>query len=82
MQIIWFLLVGLIVGWLAGVLIRGRGYGVFADIAIGILGALVGGFLFSIIGITARGALASFLMSVIGAVVFVALVKAIHKAAV
>lgn len=80
MNIVWFLLVGLIAGWLAGVLVRGRGYGVFADIIIGILGAMVGGFLFGLLGLSARGTLGSIIMAVIGAVVFLAIVKAIHKA--
>lgn len=79
MNIIWFLLVGLIAGWLAGVLVRGRGYGVFADIIIGILGAMVGGFLFGLLGFSASGTLGSIIMAVIGAVIFLAIVKAIHR---
>lgn len=81
MNLVWFLLVGLIAGWLAGVLVRGRGYGVIADIIIGVLGAMVGGFLFSLLGFSARGTLGSIITAVIGAVVFLAIVKAIHKAA-
>ena len=81
MNIIWFLLIGLLVGWLAGVLVQGRGYGVIADIVIGIIGAMLGGFLFSLVGLTAYGLLGSIVMSVIGAVVFIAIVKAIHRAA-
>ncbi|MDP3985780.1 MAG: GlsB/YeaQ/YmgE family stress response membrane protein [bacterium] len=81
MYIIWFLLIGLIAGWLAGILIRGRGYGVLVDIILGIIGAVVGGFLFSLLGIYARGSLGSIIMAVIGAVVFIAIVKAIHRAA-
>ena len=81
MNVIWFLLIGLLVGWLAGVLVQGRGYGVIADIVIGIIGAMLGGFLFSLVGLTAYGLLGSVVMSVIGAVVFIAIIKAIHRAA-
>lgn len=81
MQIVWFLLIGLVVGWLAGVLVRGRGYGVFADIIIGVLGALVGGLVFGLLGLQASSSIGSFVMSVVGALVFLAIVKAIHKAA-
>ena len=81
MNVIWFLLIGLLVGWLAGVLVQGRGYGVIADIVIGVVGAVLGGFLFSLVGLTAYGLLGSIVMSVIGAVVFIAIVKAIHRAA-
>ncbi len=45
MSILSWLVVGLIAGWLAGVIMKGRGYGVIGDIVVGILGALVGGFL-------------------------------------
>lgn len=77
----WFLVVGLIAGWLAGVLVRGRGYGVVADIVVGILGAVVGGFLFGLLGFNASSLLGEILMATAGAVVFLAIVKAIHKAA-
>lgn len=81
MSIVWFLLTGLVVGWLAGVLIRGRGYGVVADIVIGVVGAIVGGFLFGIVGVFPRSTLGDILMSLVGAIVFLAIVKAIHKSA-
>ena|SRR3989338_509831 len=81
MNLLWFLLIGLLAGWLAGVLIRGRGYGIVADSIIGILGAFVGGFLFSLLGIQTTSTLGSLVMSVIGAIVFIAIVKAIHKSA-
>lgn len=45
MSILSWILVGLIAGWLAGVVMRGGGYGVLGDIIVGIVGALVGGFL-------------------------------------
>lgn len=47
MGIISWLIVGLIAGWLAGMLMKGGGYGVIGDIVLGIIGALVGGFLAS-----------------------------------
>lgn len=81
MSIVWFLLTGLIVGWLAGVLIRGRGYGVVADIVIGILGGILGGFLFGVVGVFPSSTLGDILMSLIGAIVLLAIVKAIHKTA-
>ncbi len=81
MSIVWFLLTGLVVGWLAGVLIRGRGYGVVADIVIGVIGGVVGGLLFGVVGVFPRSTIGDILMSLIGAIVFLAIVKAIHKAA-
>jgi uncharacterized membrane protein YeaQ/YmgE (transglycosylase-associated protein family) len=48
--IIWWILVGLIAGWLTGKVMRGSGFGAIGDIVIGILGAIAGGFLFSRLG--------------------------------
>jgi uncharacterized membrane protein YeaQ/YmgE (transglycosylase-associated protein family) len=47
MNILWFLLVGVIAGWLAGVLVKGGGFGLIGDLVVGIIGALIGGLLFS-----------------------------------
>jgi uncharacterized membrane protein YeaQ/YmgE (transglycosylase-associated protein family) len=46
MEFIWFILIGLVAGALAGQIVRGGGYGVLGDIIVGIVGALLGGFLF------------------------------------
>ena len=76
--IIAWLVVGLIAGWLAGLVMKGGGYGVLGDIVMGIIGALVGGFLFGLLmpGSSA-GLLGSIVVAFIGAVVFIALVRAL-----
>lgn len=80
MHLLWFLLVGLIAGWLAGKLTKGSGYGVVGDIVIGVIGAFVGGFLFRLVGLSAGGTIGSIIVATIGAVVLVWVVKAIKKA--
>jgi uncharacterized membrane protein YeaQ/YmgE (transglycosylase-associated protein family) len=70
MNIIAFLLIGLISGWIASQITEGHGMGVLGDIVIGIVGAFVGGFIFDIFGITAYGFGGAIATSVIGAVVF------------
>ena len=50
MEILWFLIVGLVAGWLASMLAKGGGYGLLGDMVVGVLGALLGGFLFSTLG--------------------------------
>jgi uncharacterized membrane protein YeaQ/YmgE (transglycosylase-associated protein family) len=47
MNVLWFLLVGVIAGWLAGVLVKGGGFGLIGDLVVGIIGALIGGLFFS-----------------------------------
>ncbi len=80
MHLLWFLLVGLIAGWLAGKLTKGSGYGVVGDIVIGVIGAFVGGFLFRLVGLSAGGTIGSIIVATIGAIVLVWVVRAIKKA--
>jgi uncharacterized membrane protein YeaQ/YmgE (transglycosylase-associated protein family) len=79
-HLIWFLLVGLVAGWLAGKLTRGAGYGVVGDIVIGVIGAFVGGFLFRLLGLAAGGTIGSIVMATVGAVVLVLVVRALKWA--
>ena len=55
MEFIWFIVIGLVAGWLAGQFMKGGGFGVIGDIIVGVLGALIGGFLFSLLGLSAGG---------------------------
>ena len=63
------LLVGLIAGWLAGHLVRGTGFGLIPDMAIGIVGALIGDWLFPQLGVhLAAGLVSRVLTATVGAV--------------
>lgn len=70
MNIIVFLLVGLLAGWIASSLMRGEGLGVLGDIIVGVIGAFVGGFIFDMAGIGVYGFWSALGMSVFGAMVF------------
>jgi len=81
MDFIWFILVGLVAGWLAGQLVKGGGFGVVGDIVVGVLGALLGGFLFSTFGVSlGAGLLGSIIVATIGAVVLIFIVRLIKRA--
>jgi uncharacterized membrane protein YeaQ/YmgE (transglycosylase-associated protein family) len=70
MDFLWFILIGLAAGWLAGQLMRGGGFGLVGDIVVGVIGALLGGFLFTTFGLsTGGGLLGSLIVATIGAVV-------------
>ena len=69
------LLVGLIAGWLSGKLISGQGYGLFADIVLGLIGAVIGQWLFAALGIRIYGGIGFLAMATVGAM---ALVGAAH----
>ena len=79
MSIIAWVLLGLIAGWLAGQFMRGGGYGVLGDIVLGIIGAVVGGFVFStLFGWDVTGFnIGSVLISFVGACVVIAIYRAI-----
>ena len=80
MQFVWFILVGLIAGWLAGKLTKGGGFGVVGDIVVGILGALVGGFLFGTLGVsTGGGLLGAIAVATVGAIVLIFVVRLFKK---
>lgn len=80
LQLIGFLIMGAIVGWLAGKVMSGHGYGVIWDIVLGVVGSFVGGFLFSLIfGTAPTGLIISFIVAFIGACLLVALVRVIRR---
>jgi uncharacterized membrane protein YeaQ/YmgE (transglycosylase-associated protein family) len=75
--IVWWLVVGLIAGFLASVVMRGGGYGIIGDIVIGIVGAIIGGFLASLLGISAGGFVGTIIIAFIGAVILIAILRAV-----
>jgi uncharacterized membrane protein YeaQ/YmgE (transglycosylase-associated protein family) len=81
MNIIWFLVIGLIAGWLAGTLVKGGGFGLIGDLVVGVIGAVLGGYLFGMFGVSAGGGLiGSLIVATIGAVVLLFLVRLIKRA--
>jgi len=81
MQFVWFALIGLVAGWLAGLLVKGGGFGVIGDIVVGVLGALLGGFLFSSLGLSSGGGLlGAIIVATIGAIVLIFIVRLIKRA--
>ena len=76
--IVWWLIVGLIAGFLASVVMRGGGMGIVGDIIAGLIGAFIGGWLFSLLGVSAGGGLlGTIIVAFIGACILIALVRAV-----
>ncbi len=80
MDFIWFLLIGLIAGWLAGQIMRGGGFGIVGDIVVGIVGSFIGGFVFQALGISAYGTFGNIIMAVIGAIILLFLLRLVRPA--
>jgi uncharacterized membrane protein YeaQ/YmgE (transglycosylase-associated protein family) len=71
--VIGWLIVGLLAGWLAGKVSRGRGFGCIANVLLGLVGAVLGGWIFSQLGITRFGFIYSLAAATLGAVILVAI---------
>lgn len=79
-SLIWWIVVGLIAGWAAGKIMKGGGYGAVMDIVLGIVGAVVGGWLLGILGIHAGGLVGTIIVAIFGAIVLIWLSRMIKKA--
>jgi len=73
--ILWWIVVGLIAGWATGKLMKGSGYGLLMDIVLGIVGAIIGGWVMSALGLFGGGLIYSILVAILGACILVALVR-------
>ena len=81
MSLIYFLIVGIVAGWLAGVLVKGGGFGVIGDLIVGVIGAVLGGWLFGNFGGAVGGGLVgSIIVATIGAVLLLFLVRLLKRA--
>ena len=79
MSLVWFLIIGSLAGYFAGQLTKGSGFGLGMNLVIGIIGAVLGGFLFSLLGLAAYGLIGSLITATIGAVVLLWIVKMVKK---
>lgn len=78
---LWFLIIGLVSGWLAGMISRGGGFGIWGDLITGVIGSFIGGYLFRIIGISAYGTIGMIISSTIGAIILLWVIRMFHVAA-
>ncbi|MHB1495843.1 MAG: GlsB/YeaQ/YmgE family stress response membrane protein [Acidithiobacillus sp.] len=82
LSIITFLIIGGITGWLAGLLIKGRGFGIIGDIIVGIIGAFIGGFVlifFGLAGLFGAGIISAIVVAFIGAVILLSIIKLVKR---
>ena len=80
MFILWWIIVGLIAGWITGKIMSGGGYGAIMDIVVGIIGAVVGGFVMRSLGFAEQGGIIyTILVAVLGAVIFTLFLRLITR---
>ena len=70
-----WIFIGLLAGWLAGLISRGGGFGCLGDVLLGLVGSLIGGYIFTKLGIQGYGFLYSLAAATVGAVLLVALAR-------
>ncbi len=74
-SLFWWIVVGLVAGWLTGKVTRGSGFGLFANIFLGLVGAVIGGWVFNQLGIAAYGFIGSLAAATVGAVILVSVAR-------
>lgn len=74
-----FLAIGAVAGWLAGLLMKGRGFGLLGNMLVGVIGAVVGGYTFGLLGITAGGIIGAIITATVGAAILLLIVGIIKK---
>jgi uncharacterized membrane protein YeaQ/YmgE (transglycosylase-associated protein family) len=81
MQMLWFLLIGLVAGWLAGMISRGGGFGLWGDLATGVVGSFIGGYLFSFMGISTYSTIGVLISSTVGAIILLGVIRLFSRVA-
>ena len=76
-NVLWWLVVGLIAGFLASRVMRGGGYGLIGDIVVGLIGAFIGGWLAGFLGLGSFGLIGSIVVAFIGACILIAILHAV-----
>lgn len=69
MNFLWFIIIGIVAGFLAGKIMKGGGFGIILNLVIGIVGGVLGGWVFSLFGVEFGGILGSLITSTVGAIV-------------
>ncbi|HEX4599776.1 MAG TPA: GlsB/YeaQ/YmgE family stress response membrane protein [Gemmatimonadales bacterium] len=79
-DLILFLAIGVVAGWLAGKIMKGRGFGIVGDLVLGVIGAFVGGWVFGLLGISHWGVLGTLASAVVGAILLLWVIRLVKRA--
>jgi uncharacterized membrane protein YeaQ/YmgE (transglycosylase-associated protein family) len=78
LYLIWQICIGILAGFLAGKIMRGRGYGLIIDLLLGIVGSMLGGWVFRLLGLAASGLVGQLVMATVGAVLLIVIVRSLR----
>jgi uncharacterized membrane protein YeaQ/YmgE (transglycosylase-associated protein family) len=79
MNILIWIITGIVAGWLAGLIVKGGGFGLIGDLVVGLIGGLLGGWLFGLLGVSASGWIGQVLVAAVGGVVLVLILRLIRR---
>lgn len=75
-----FLAIGLVAGWLAGQLMKGKGFGLLGNMIVGVVGAILGGLMFGLLGVSTSGTIGSLVTATVGAMVLLYVLSFVKQA--
>lgn len=75
MELLWFILIGIAAGWLASQIMKGGSSGLIGNLIVGVIGAILGGVLFRLLGFKAVGPLGELITATVGAIVLIAVLR-------
>lgn len=79
MSFVWFILIGLVAGWLGGLIVKGSGSGFWINLLVGVVGSVLGGWIMSMLNVGGGSLLWQLLVAVVGAVVLLLIVGLFTK---
>ena len=79
MGFLWFIIIGIVAGFVAGKLMRGGGFGFLVNLVVGIIGAVLGGWIFGLLGISTTGIIGSLITATVGAIVLLWVISLFNK---
>lgn len=79
MGFLWSIIIGIVAGFVAGKLMRGGGFGLLVNLVVGIIGAVLGGWVFGLLGITTTGIIGSLITATVGAIILLWIISLFQK---
>ena len=79
MGFLWFIIIGIVAGFVAGKLMRGGGFGILVNLVVGIIGAVLGGWVFGLLGIHTTGIIGSLVTATVGAIILLWIISLFQR---
>jgi uncharacterized membrane protein YeaQ/YmgE (transglycosylase-associated protein family) len=80
MSLLWEIIIGILAGFFAAKIVKGSGMGILIDLLVGVVGSVIGGWVFTLLGLAAYGLIGQLVMATIGAIILLLIVRAIKRA--